>query len=60
MAPYIAAAMARKVKMKPLADSEIEPVVALGRQVAERAAAEGQPLPPNPARDRWVEALQKA
>jgi alkanesulfonate monooxygenase SsuD/methylene tetrahydromethanopterin reductase-like flavin-dependent oxidoreductase (luciferase family) len=60
LAPYIAAAMERKTWMKPLADSEIEPVVALGRQIAERAAAEGQPLPPNPARERWVEALAKA
>jgi alkanesulfonate monooxygenase SsuD/methylene tetrahydromethanopterin reductase-like flavin-dependent oxidoreductase (luciferase family) len=59
LAPYLAAAMERKVRMKPLADAEIEPVVALGRQIAERAAAEGQPLPPNPVRDRWVAALSK-
>jgi len=59
LAPYIAAAMERKAWMKPLADAEIEPVVALGRQIAERAAAEGQPLPPNPVRDRWVAALAK-
>jgi alkanesulfonate monooxygenase SsuD/methylene tetrahydromethanopterin reductase-like flavin-dependent oxidoreductase (luciferase family) len=59
LAPYIAAAMERKAWMKPLADEEIEPVVALGRQVAERAAAEGQPLPPNPVRERWVAALAK-
>jgi alkanesulfonate monooxygenase SsuD/methylene tetrahydromethanopterin reductase-like flavin-dependent oxidoreductase (luciferase family) len=59
LAPYIAAAMKRKAWMKPLADVEIEPVVALGRQIAERAAAEGQPLPPNPARERWVAALAK-
>jgi alkanesulfonate monooxygenase SsuD/methylene tetrahydromethanopterin reductase-like flavin-dependent oxidoreductase (luciferase family) len=59
LAPYVAAAMARKERMKPIADAEIEPVVALGRQVAERAAAEGQPLPPNPVRDRWVAALSK-
>jgi alkanesulfonate monooxygenase SsuD/methylene tetrahydromethanopterin reductase-like flavin-dependent oxidoreductase (luciferase family) len=59
LAPYIAAAMERKAWMKPLADEEIEPVVALGRQIAERAAAEGQPLPPNPVRDRWVAALAK-
>ena len=51
--------MARKYYMKPLADSDIEPVVALGRQVAERAAAEGTPLPANPNRERWVEALSK-
>ena len=59
LAPYIAAAMERKTWMKPLADAEIEPVVALGRQIAERAAAEGQPLPPNPVRERWVAALAK-
>jgi alkanesulfonate monooxygenase SsuD/methylene tetrahydromethanopterin reductase-like flavin-dependent oxidoreductase (luciferase family) len=59
LAPYIAAAMERKTWMKPLADEEIEPVVALGRQIAERAAAEGQPLPPNPVRERWVAALAK-
>jgi alkanesulfonate monooxygenase SsuD/methylene tetrahydromethanopterin reductase-like flavin-dependent oxidoreductase (luciferase family) len=59
LAPYIAAAMGRKAWMKPLADEEIEPVVALGRQIAERAAAEGQPLPSNPVRDRWVAALAK-
>ena len=59
LAPYIAAAMERKAWMKPLADAEIEPVVALGRQIAERAAAEGQPLPPNPVRERWVAALAK-
>jgi hypothetical protein len=46
--------------MKPLADSEIAPMVALGRQVAERAAAEGQPLPPNPVRERWIAALERA
>jgi alkanesulfonate monooxygenase SsuD/methylene tetrahydromethanopterin reductase-like flavin-dependent oxidoreductase (luciferase family) len=59
LAPYIAAAMERKVRMAPLADAEIEPVVALGRQVAERAVAEGQPLPPNPNRESWVAALAK-
>jgi alkanesulfonate monooxygenase SsuD/methylene tetrahydromethanopterin reductase-like flavin-dependent oxidoreductase (luciferase family) len=59
LAPYIAAAMERKAWMKPLADTEIEPVIALGRQIAERAAAEGQPLPPNPVRERWVAALAK-
>ena len=59
LAPYIEAALKRKAWMKPLADSEIEPVVALGRQIAERAAAEGQPLPVNPARERWVAALAK-
>jgi hypothetical protein len=52
--------------MRPLADDEIPPVLALGRQVAERARAEGQapPAPLNPDRARaqqqWVEALKKA
>ena len=60
LAPHIEAALKRKQWMKPLADAEIEPVVALGRQIAERAAAEGQPLPPNPARERWEKALAKS
>ena len=59
LAPFIEAALERKTWMPALADGEIEPVVALGRQIAERAAAEGQPVPPNPARDRWVAALAK-
>ena len=66
LAPYIAAAFKRKQGMKALADEEIPPVLALGRQIAERAKAEGQapPAPINPDRARaqqqWVEALKKA
>jgi alkanesulfonate monooxygenase SsuD/methylene tetrahydromethanopterin reductase-like flavin-dependent oxidoreductase (luciferase family) len=35
LAPYLEAAMARKQKMKPLADDEIPSIPALGRQIAE-------------------------
>ena len=37
LAPYIEAALARKVKMKPLKDSEIPVFPALGRRVAEES-----------------------
>ncbi|MHB8529898.1 MAG: LLM class flavin-dependent oxidoreductase [Caulobacteraceae bacterium] len=57
LAPFIAEAFRRKQWMKPLADAEIAPVVALGRQIAEQAAREGKPLPPNPNREAWVRAL---
>jgi alkanesulfonate monooxygenase SsuD/methylene tetrahydromethanopterin reductase-like flavin-dependent oxidoreductase (luciferase family) len=58
LAPYIEAAMARKVCMKELADDEIPHLLALGRQVAERAAKEGLPPPPqNPQREAWSRAL---
>jgi alkanesulfonate monooxygenase SsuD/methylene tetrahydromethanopterin reductase-like flavin-dependent oxidoreductase (luciferase family) len=61
LAPFVEAAFKRKQWMKPLADDEIPPVVALGRQVAERAAAAGEAPPPaNPRRAAWVEALEKA
>jgi hypothetical protein len=61
LAPFIEAAFKRKQWMKPLADDEIPPVVALGRQVAEQAARSGQAAPPaNPARAAWVQALEKA
>jgi hypothetical protein len=45
--------MARKQRMKPLADSEIPTLVALGRQVVQR----GAPLEPGAeeARKRWSE-----
>ena len=39
LAPYVEQAMVRKERMKALADDEIPPVVALGRQIAERAKA---------------------
>jgi hypothetical protein len=42
--------------MKPLADDEIKPVVALGRQVAEQAAARGETVPETPARAAWRKA----
>ena len=38
LAPFVEAAFKRKKWMKPLADDEIPPVLALGRQVAEQAA----------------------
>jgi alkanesulfonate monooxygenase SsuD/methylene tetrahydromethanopterin reductase-like flavin-dependent oxidoreductase (luciferase family) len=42
LAPYVEAAMKRKQWMRPLSDAEIEPVIALGRQIAEQAKAAGQ------------------
>jgi hypothetical protein len=60
LAPYVEAALKRKQWMAPLADSEIQPVVALGRQVAEEAAARGEPLPVPPARAAWIKAVEAA
>ena len=61
LAPYIEAAMKRKAGMQPLADADIPPVLALGRQVAERAAREGLPPPAqNPQRQAWSKALSAA
>jgi alkanesulfonate monooxygenase SsuD/methylene tetrahydromethanopterin reductase-like flavin-dependent oxidoreductase (luciferase family) len=60
LAPFVEAAFKRKQWMKPLADDEIPPVIALGRQVAEQAAKAGQPLPVNPNRAAWVKALEDA
>ena len=57
LAPFIEAAFKRKTYLPPLADSEIAPVIALGRQIAEQAAKAGTPLPPNPNRPAWVKAL---
>jgi alkanesulfonate monooxygenase SsuD/methylene tetrahydromethanopterin reductase-like flavin-dependent oxidoreductase (luciferase family) len=57
LAPFIEAAMRRKTWMPPLADADIAPVIALGRQIAEQAASAGAPLPPNPNREAWVKAL---
>jgi alkanesulfonate monooxygenase SsuD/methylene tetrahydromethanopterin reductase-like flavin-dependent oxidoreductase (luciferase family) len=59
LAPFVEAAFKRKKWMKPLADDEIPPVMALGRKVAEEAAARGE-APPQPARARaaWREALE--
>jgi hypothetical protein len=58
LAPFVEAAFKRKKWMKPLADSEIPPVLALGRQVAEEAARKGEPAPQPPAaRTAWREAF---
>jgi alkanesulfonate monooxygenase SsuD/methylene tetrahydromethanopterin reductase-like flavin-dependent oxidoreductase (luciferase family) len=42
LAPYVEAAMKRKSWMKPLSDGEIEPVIALGRQIAAQTTAATQ------------------
>jgi alkanesulfonate monooxygenase SsuD/methylene tetrahydromethanopterin reductase-like flavin-dependent oxidoreductase (luciferase family) len=42
LAPFVEAAMKRKHWMKPLSDAEIEPVIALGRQIAEQSKVAGQ------------------
>jgi len=42
LAPYIAAAMARKKKLAPLADAEIPKLVALGRQIAQQESKDGK------------------
>ena len=59
LAPYIEAAFKRKGWMAPLADHEIKPVVALGRQIAEEAAKSGAPLPPNPQMRAWEKAVSE-
>jgi alkanesulfonate monooxygenase SsuD/methylene tetrahydromethanopterin reductase-like flavin-dependent oxidoreductase (luciferase family) len=60
LAPFIEAAFKRKQWMAPLADDQIAPVIALGRQIAEQAAREGTPLPPNPNREAWAKAVAGA
>ena len=55
LAPFIEAAFKRKTYMTPLADSEIAPVIALGRQIAEQAAKAGTPLPPQPQPGRLAQ-----
>ena len=52
LAPYIEAAFRRKEGLKPLADEQIEPVMALGRQIAEKPRPDGQPK-----RIGWRDAL---
>jgi alkanesulfonate monooxygenase SsuD/methylene tetrahydromethanopterin reductase-like flavin-dependent oxidoreductase (luciferase family) len=52
LAPYVEAAFRRKQATRPLADAEIEPVIALGRQIAEKPKPEGQPM-----RIGWRDAL---
>ncbi len=62
LAPYVEKAMARKAYLKPLADAEIPKVVALGRQIAERAKAAGE-QPPQPqfrGTAEWAQAQAKA
>jgi hypothetical protein len=44
--------------MKPLADDEIPPVLALGRKIAEEAARKGEAPPPPGPRAAWREALE--
>ena len=41
LAPYIAAAMARKKKLAPLAEAEIPKLIALGRQIAQQESKDG-------------------
>jgi hypothetical protein len=41
LAPYVEKAMARKERMKELADDEIPTIVALGRQIAEEGKKTG-------------------
>ena len=61
LAPFVEAAFKRKQWMKPLADGEIPPVVALGRQIAQEAERTGAPPPPaNPRQAAWREASQAA
>jgi alkanesulfonate monooxygenase SsuD/methylene tetrahydromethanopterin reductase-like flavin-dependent oxidoreductase (luciferase family) len=60
LAPYIEKAMKRKQYMKPLADSEIPPVMALGRQIAEQAAAKGEATAAaTTERGRYFEQMRK-
>ncbi|HEY2481951.1 MAG TPA: hypothetical protein VGI30_07125, partial [Caulobacteraceae bacterium] len=59
LAPFVEAAFKRKPWMKPLADGEIPPVLALGRQIAQEAERSGVPAPaPNPRQAAWREALK--
>jgi alkanesulfonate monooxygenase SsuD/methylene tetrahydromethanopterin reductase-like flavin-dependent oxidoreductase (luciferase family) len=59
LAPFVEAAFKRKSWMKPLADSEIPPVLALGRQIAQEAERSGAPAPaPNPRQAAWREAFK--
>ncbi len=59
LAPFIEAAFRRKRWMKPLADEEIPPVVALGRQIAQAAERSGTVAPaPNPRQAAWREAFK--
>jgi alkanesulfonate monooxygenase SsuD/methylene tetrahydromethanopterin reductase-like flavin-dependent oxidoreductase (luciferase family) len=52
LAPYIEAAFRRKEALAQLADDQVEPVMALGRQIAEKPRPDGQPK-----RIGWRDAL---
>ena len=54
LGPYIEAAMKRRQGMAPLADGDIPPVIALGRQITEVPRPEGQ----RPTRIGWRDALR--
>jgi alkanesulfonate monooxygenase SsuD/methylene tetrahydromethanopterin reductase-like flavin-dependent oxidoreductase (luciferase family) len=64
LAPHVEAAFKRKQWMKPLADDEIPPVIALGRQIAEQGGAAAPVAPAQAQRAAanvaWREALEKA
>jgi hypothetical protein len=57
LAPFVEAAFKRKKWMKPLADDQIPPVLALGRRIAEDAARNGEAPPAPGPRAAWREAL---
>lgn len=61
LAPYIEAAFRRKARIEPMRDEDIPPVVALGRQIAERSATAPQTVAAaaNPHRVGWREALRR-
>ena len=60
LAPYVEAALKRKQWMKPLADDEIPPVLALGRQIAEEAARKGEaPRAAGARAPAWAKPLEK-
>lgn len=52
LAPYIEAAFRRKEALEQLADDQVQPVMALGRQIAEKPRPDGQPK-----RIGWRDAL---
>jgi hypothetical protein len=59
LASFVEAAFKRKSWMNPLADSEIPPVLALGRQIAQEAERSGAPAPaPNPRQAAWRQAFK--
>ncbi len=58
LAPFVEAAFKRKAWMAPLADCEIKPVIALGRQIAEQAARRDQVTPQPPERTPWRAAVE--